>query len=37
MKRLRYFCAESQDGGILPPLKQIEATVSRYRQSWETG
>jgi hypothetical protein len=37
MKRLRYFCHVSQEGGIPPPLLQMEAVVQRYPQSWEDG
>ena len=37
MKRIRYFCHESQEGGIVPPLIQMEATIKRYPKYWENG
>jgi len=37
MKRVRYFCNESQAGGVVPPLIQIEKTIQRYPKCWEKG
>ena len=34
---MRYFCHESQEGGITPPLLQLESTIKRYPNAWENG